>query len=174
LEVDCRLDVSPLSFSRRVLLLVPSRHSCCVILRIVDRSIVATFVMPMPCVPFKTFSVGGGDPREAFERRGIKYDSYLQAMEEMIRNRNAGNARPSDATAETMSQMMEQLSKGFGLDPSQLGGMAKGMGLDPSEIGDMAKQMGMDGAQEKGTALQSMALTFRRAPVRKVGSLHWT
>ena len=31
-----------------------------------------------------------------------------------------------------MSQMMQQLSQGFGLDPSQLGDMAKGMGLDPS------------------------------------------
>jgi len=102
----------------------------------------------------------GGDPREAFERRGIKYDSYLQAMEEMIRNRNAGNARPSDATADAMSQMMEQLSKGFGLDPSQLGGMAKGMGLDPSKMGDMAKKMGMDGAQEEGTALQKYGIDF--------------
>ena len=103
----------------------------------------------------------GGDPREAFERRGIKYDSYLHAMEEMLRNRNAGkrSSSPSSASADAMSQMMEQLSKGFVLDPSQLGGMAKGMGLDPSKMGDMAKQMGMDGAQE-GSALEKYGIDF--------------
>jgi hypothetical protein len=32
--------------------------------------------------------IQGGDPRQAFERRGIKYGPFLQAMEELLKNSN--------------------------------------------------------------------------------------
>ena len=98
----------------------------------------------------------GDDPRAVFERRGIPFNPFLQAMEEMLRNGGTNpNTTSNGATAprrpqsygesqpgaDAISSMIEQLAKGFGMDPSQ---MAKGFGIDASQLGDMAKSLGID------------------------------
>ncbi len=140
---------------------------------------------PAARAQFNQRNIKGGDPKEAFERRGIKYDSYLQAMEEMIRERKARGSTSSSSSSsrsvgrrptprdppsstfssedDALSQMIQQLSQGLGLDPSQLSDMAKGMG----QLGDLAKGMGLDssqmnqkGGEQDGSALEKYGIDF--------------
>jgi ATP-dependent Clp protease ATP-binding subunit ClpB len=64
---------------------------------------------------------------------------------------------------DALSQMIQQLSQGLGLDPSQLSDMAKGMG----QLGDLAKGMGLDssqmnqkGGEQDGSALEKYGIDF--------------